>query len=216
MEILLVRHGESLGNLEISHYLEVADHDIALSDEGERQAERAAVAVREFCDAQWAGQRVRVWRSPYRRVRQTADRLVAELGDRVLDVREHVLLAEQQFGLFDGLSDEEAERRYPDEWAHYERCRAFDGRFWARLPLGESRFDVAQRVHQAFGTFQRDAQRHGIDRIIVACHGTTLRAFVMMWLHRPYEWFEAEPNPKNCAVRWISGDEDRGYIHPGE
>jgi broad specificity phosphatase PhoE len=83
------------------------------------------------------------------------------------------------------------------------------------MPLGESRFDVATRVHQAFGTFQRDAEKHGIVNIIVVCHGVTLRAFVMMWCHLTPEWFEAEPNPKNCAIRLIDGSEDKGYIFPG-
>ena len=49
------------------------------------------------------------------------------------------------------------------------------------MPLGESRFDVAIRVHEAFGTFHRDAERNGVRNIIIICHGVTLRAFVMMW-----------------------------------
>jgi 2,3-bisphosphoglycerate-dependent phosphoglycerate mutase len=81
------------------------------------------------------------------------------------------------------------------------------------MPLGESRFDVACRVHQAFGTFHRDADKHGIDTIVVVCHGVTLRAFVMMWCHYSYEWFEREPNPANGAVRWLCDGEDREYIH---
>lgn len=129
-----------------------------------------------------------------------------------LDRREHVLLAEQHFGLFDGLSDEELAREYPAEHAHYKKNEEHQGRFWARMPLGESRFDVATRVHQSFGTFHRDAQRHAIRDIIVVSHGTTLRAFVMMWLHLPFEWVDLEPNPKNCSVRLIDHGRDAGYI----
>jgi len=80
------------------------------------------------------------------------------------------------------------------------------------MPLGESRFDVACRVHQAFGTFHRDNDKHGIDTIVVVCHGVTLRAFVMMWCHHSPEWFDAEPNPKNGAVRLIDNGEDLGYL----
>ena len=83
------------------------------------------------------------------------------------------------------------------------------------MPQGESRFDVAQRIHQAFGTFQRDAVQHGIRDIVVICHGVTLRAFVMMWCHLSPEWFEAEPNPANCAVRLIDHGTDRGYLFAG-
>jgi 2,3-bisphosphoglycerate-dependent phosphoglycerate mutase len=80
--------------------------------------------------------------------------------------------------------------------------------------LGESRFDVATRVHQSFGTFHRDATRHGINHLIVVCHGTTMRAFVMMWMHYPVSWFEAEHNPPNCAARLLSDDADVGLIYP--
>ncbi len=47
------------------------------------------------------------------------------------------------------------------------------------------------------------------------CHGVTLRAFVMMWCHLPPEWFEAEKNPFNCAIRVIDSGEDKGYLFEG-
>jgi 2,3-bisphosphoglycerate-dependent phosphoglycerate mutase len=94
------------------------------------------------------------------------------------------------------------------------QCK-FEGKFWARLPQGESRFDVAKRIHQAFGTFHRDAEYHGIRDIVVICHGVTLRAFVMMWCHLPPEWFEAERNANNCAIRFIDSGVDKGYLFDG-
>lgn len=209
MEILLVRHGESEANVDLGLYRRQADHTIGLSARGVAQAQDVGRQLAAFCDdvpGLW-----RVWHSPYVRARQTAEEIVSALDWQVDSVREHILLGEQQMGLFDGLDDEYA-LRYPDEAEHYDRYQRFDGRFWARPPLGESRFDVAQRVHQAFGTFHRDAERHGVERLIVVCHGTTLRAFVMMWCHLGVEWFEHEPNPGNCAVRWISDDVDRGYV----
>ena len=215
MQILLVRHGQSRGNVDKSHYLEVADHDVALSEEGFEQADGNGAFLADWIPKHWGQEPVRVWHSPYRRASQTTDRIVAAMGDLVLDRREHILLAEQQFGLFDGLDNAETAVRYPDEHAHYERCRAHGGRFWARMPLGESRFDVAQRVHQSFGTFQRDAARHDLNRLVIVCHGTTVRAFMMMWLGLGVEWFENESNPPNASVRYLNGDRDDGYVFPG-
>ena len=84
------------------------------------------------------------------------------------------------------------------------------------MPLGESRFDVAIRVHEAFGTFHRDAERNGVRNIIIICHGVTLRAFVMMWRHLQYEWLDRQPNPSNCDIYHIdagaSGDDGR-YVY---
>lgn len=129
--------------------------------------------------------------------------------------REHMLLAEQQFGLFDGLSDEERAEFFPQEHRYYEKCKNFEGKMWPKMPQGESRFEVCQRVHQAFGTFHRDADRHGIKDIVVVGHGTTNRAFVTMWLHKRWEWMHNEPNPRNCSIRLIEDGEDKGYIFDG-
>lgn len=217
MRILLVRHGESMGNVDKSNHLSIADHAIPLSERGEAQARSSGEFIREWLaenPSDVVGTRSpRLWVSPYKRTRQTADGLELGAGKGVfLDRRDHILLAEQQFGLFDGLSNEELAVHFPKEHAHYQKCEDHEGRFWARMPLGESRFDVAQRVHQAFGTFQRDADDHGVRDIVVVAHGTTIRAFLMMWLHLPFEWFEAEPNPKNASVRLIEYGEDKGVL----
>lgn len=218
MRVFLVRHGESQGNVDKTVHARMADHAIPLSARGHEQAREAGRRLAALLDGLHADgprPRVRLWTSPYRRTRETADGLEAGAAGWIADRREHVLLCEQQFGLFDGVPDDELPARFPQEYAYYEKQLRFEGRFWARMPLGESRFDVATRVHQAFGTFQRDLQRHGIDHLVVVCHGVTLRAFVMMWCHLSPEWFEAEPNPDNAAIRLIDGGEDRGYVFPG-
>jgi 2,3-bisphosphoglycerate-dependent phosphoglycerate mutase len=213
VQIILARHGESLGNVDQSAYLSVADHAMPLSPLGHQQAGELAGFLGDWTAEHWGDQTIRIWHSPYLRAAQTAEPIITALGDRVEGVREHILLAEQQFGLFDGLTDDEVAARYPAEWEHFQRCVDFDGKFWARNPQGESRFDVATRVHQSFGTFHRDAARHGIDHLIIVCHGTTMRAFVMMWLHLPVSWFEAEPNPPNCAAHLLVDDVDHGLIY---
>ena len=157
-----------------------------------------------------------MWTSPYRRTRETADEIQSAIGNAVtLDRREHINLCEQQFGLFDGVPDEELPIRFPNEYAHYRKCIDHEGKFWARVPLGESRFDVAVRVRETFGTFLRDAERWQYKNIIVICHGVTLRAFVMQWLHLTPEWFEAETTPGNCWIRLIDNGGDQGYIYEG-
>ena len=217
MRILLVRHGESMGNVDPTVHATTADHAVPLSERGREQAREAGRHIaRHFATHATDEKRhVRLWLSPYRRTRETADALVETAGERITDRVEHILLCEQQFGLFDGLSDAEMLERFPHEKTYFDlQCR-FGGKFWARMPQGESRLDVAQRIHQAFGTFQRDAVQHGIHDIVVICHGVTLRAFVMMWCHLSPEWFEAEPNPANCAIRLIDHGIDRGYLFAG-
>lgn len=217
--IYLVRHGQSLANIDKAINASTPDHAIELSDLGREQARAAGVALGSLLSGE-ATTPTRIWTSPYLRTRETAKYIQAELAKKFLhlDCKEHINLCEQQFGLFDGIPDDQLASRFPQEHAHYDLAAKHEGKFWARMPMGESRMDVAVRVHQAFGTFHRDADRHGIENIVVVCHGVVLRAFVMQWRHLPYEWFEAQKNPGNCAIYHLgeSEDQDRGYIHQAE
>jgi broad specificity phosphatase PhoE len=221
MRILLVRHGESLGNVDPLVHATTADHAVPLSERGHDQARKAGTYVADYLDRhvdrRVGAERphIRLWVSPYHRTRQTADAMVETSRGWVTDRVEHILLCEQQFGLFDGVPEAELLVRFPREFAYYDMQCRFGGKFWARMPQGESRFDVAKRIHQAFGTFHRDAAEHGIHDIVVICHGVTLRAFVMMWCHLSPEWLEAEANPHNCAIRLIENGIDRGYVFGG-
>ena len=47
----------------------------------------------------------------------------------ITDRREHILLSEQQFGLFEGLTIDEIKTLYPLEYAHFEKCIAHEGLF---------------------------------------------------------------------------------------
>ncbi len=187
-------------------------------------------------------QKIRLWNAPYARTRQTRDGILEtcvvpekcivrnedpELIDLIQNNylkegetffeshREHLLLHEQQFGLFDGLSDNERRETFPEMQAYYEKCKQYEGKLWPIMPLGESRIQVCSRVHQTFGTFHRDHDKHGISTIVVVGHGTTNRAFVQMWLHREWEWMHNEPNPNNCSIRLIESGDDCGYIFNG-
>jgi 2,3-bisphosphoglycerate-dependent phosphoglycerate mutase len=217
VRILLVRHGESLGNVDPTIHATTADHAVPLSERGREQAREAGRHVSAHLEKRHGTHRphVRLWVSPYLRTRQTADAMMETADSWITDRVEHILLCEQQFGLFDGIPDDELPRRFPREFAYYDMQCRFGGKFWARLPQGESRFDVAKRIHQAFGSFHRDAAEHGIHDIVVICHGVTLRAFVMMWCHLSPEWFESERNPGNCAIRLIDGGIDHGYLFDG-
>jgi len=242
MRIFLVRHGESISNVDKGQYKTTPDFAIPLSVKGIEQATRAAEFLREYYTdhIDWGVPSLellpptnapRMWVSPYVRACQTANAIEEEMWfdasinvpgmsgknrfKLIRDRREHVLLAEQQFGMLDGIAGGNVKLIYPDVHMRYQLFKEHGGRFWSRPPNGESRFDVCQRVHQAFGTFHRDNDKHGIGNIIVVAHGTTIRSFVMMWLHKSVEWFEKEPIPANCSVRLIENGKDKGYIYKG-
>lgn len=212
MHIFLIRHGESVANVGENFEKRIPDHLVPLTENGKAQARRQGEWLAEYCRENGIDlSRARIWRSPFRRTRETADEFNKSLG--ITDIREDITLTEQQFGLFDAITDEQRRALYPNEYAEYIRQITNFGRFYARLPMGESPFDVAIRVHQFMGTIYRDYEKHGIDTLFVFTHGTTLRTFLLRWFHYSPEWYEQERNPKNCMIREIIDNEDKGYIN---
>ena len=211
--IYLVRHGESEGNLDTTLYLNKADHAIKLSPKGIGQAMTAGLKLNKELTAlptiinfdrtkKENNKKIRVWASPYTRTRQTAEEMLRYITVPY-EYKESILLVEQQFGLFDGLSDKEMMDKYPNEKLHYDKCSIHEGRFWARMPLGESRFDVCCRTHQFFGTLHRDLRDNDVDTVVIVSHGVTIRAFIQGYLNLPYEWVDSNSNPENCSIQLI-------------
>jgi 2,3-bisphosphoglycerate-dependent phosphoglycerate mutase len=220
LRVFLVRHGQSLANEDPSYYTKMADHAVPLSDHGCQQAADAGKNLLSVFKNIYGTEKpknhyCRLWTSPYLRARETGELICQETQGWIDDSREHMFLGEQQFGLFEGVDwdSDEITESYPKELEYYQKCAAFGGKFWAKIPLGESRFDVCLRVSQAFGSFHRDAAMHGIKNIVIVSHGITIRAFLTMWLHLTPEWFEEEPNPANCSIRLIENNVDKGFVY---
>ena len=117
MKVVLLRHGECLGNVDESAYTRIPTTRSA-HRHGEAQATAAGPGIKELVgDA-----RLGVYVSPYRRTLHT----LALLGlDPVWTVQEP-RLREQDSGL---LQDADDQRRYREE-------RDFFGHFFYRLPNG--------------------------------------------------------------------------------
>jgi 2,3-bisphosphoglycerate-dependent phosphoglycerate mutase len=213
IRIYLVRHGQSEANLDNAVNARLPDHRISLSSEGHRQA---AAAGEFLTRALRPDARPRVLCSPYVRARETGAAIETALKAAAIgfDKREAIELRELQFGLFDGISDEDLPRLFPREYEHYEKHKRFAGEFFAPMPLGESRCNVADRVKGVFGTILRDAsvaRPNPITDFIVVSHGVTIRCFRLQWMHYSWEWYEGERNPRNCSVQLIEGNASGGY-----
>jgi broad specificity phosphatase PhoE len=236
INLYLVRHGETEGNVDRSIYLTKADHAIRLTPNGIEQAKEVGVFLTNHLKARYETQtsglgkfgfgkhrfgKIRVWYSPYYRPRETAYYSLLSLAEAfdpnsgIISYREDPFLFEQKAGLFDGLNDEEYLEAFPGEAADYAKHVKFNGRTYARSSLGESRIDVVIRAKPFFGTILRDANVHNIRNAVIFCHGVTSRAINMGWMRYPPEWFDAERNPGNCWVRHIHGNSEKGYIDEG-
>ena len=141
-ELVLVRHGESLGNVARerayaaqAEVIDIAerDADVALSERGRRQAD-AVAPVLHVAAADT------VWSSNYLRARQTAAAALDREAFARLTVDER--LRDRELGVLDKLTWWGIVARYPEE----ARRRQELGKFFHRPPGGESWADVALRL----------------------------------------------------------------------
>ncbi|MCB5293311.1 2,3-bisphosphoglycerate-dependent phosphoglycerate mutase [Arthrobacter sp. SO3] len=118
-ELLLVRHGESQGNVAatLAHRsgayvinVPARDADVELSETGREQALALGRLLAGFAE----DRRAAVWSSPYLRARQTAELAVNTGGWKtqpVLDER----LRDRELGILDMLTSAGVEARLPQE-----------------------------------------------------------------------------------------------------
>jgi broad specificity phosphatase PhoE len=154
-ELILVRHGESIGNVareeaESSGALSIAmpmrDPDVPLSELGARQAR----AVGQWLAADPARRPGAVWSSPYLRARQTTQLALAELAHPPA-IRQDERIRDRELGVLDLLTKRGVITRFP---AEAER-RRWLGKFYYRPPGGESWADLVLRIRAFLADLDR-------------------------------------------------------------
>lgn len=216
MKIFLIRHGESMQNTKENYTLKLPDHKVYLTDKGKKEAEEAGKFLKQYVlENEIDISNATLWVSPYMRTRQTAEIINQSL--KIKDVKEDITLIEQRYGLFSDNPIEECKNKYPEQFELYDRYYQNDGKFYAKLPQGESPYDVALRVKQFIETIFRDLDE-GKDTLFIVSHGTTIRSFILDWFHYSPEWFNNEPNMSNCSIRLITKEDNissEEYIYGG-
>lgn len=92
--IILVRHGESTGNVDESEFERMPDWKFSLSATGVQQARAAGERLRDIV----GNERVKFFCSPYVRCTQTMTLMAASLADDQWTWAEEPRLREQEFG----------------------------------------------------------------------------------------------------------------------
>jgi len=181
--IILVRHGESEGNLDDTIYERVPDHRIGLTPQGFEQARQTGAVIRDLLD----GESVEVYASPYVRTRQTLEALALPVAER--DVRVEPRLREQDWANFQDPADIAEQREQRDRYGH----------FYYRFTHGESGSDVYDRVSTFLESMHRNFLTPRAPRnVVIVTHGLTMRLFCMRWFHWSVGYFESLDNPENA------------------
>ncbi|MFI1962580.1 histidine phosphatase family protein [Streptomyces pathocidini] len=194
--IVLLRHGESEGNVDDTIYEREPDHALRLTETGWSQAKEAGERLREM----FGDERVSAYVSPYRRTHQTFKALA--LDPRRVRMREEPRLREQDWGNWQD----------PREVRQQKAARDAYGHFFYRFAQGESGADVYDRV----GAFLESLYRSFEDpqhppNVLLVTHGLTMRLFCMRWFHWTVAEFECLSNPGNGEFRTLLLDRGGRY-----
>jgi broad specificity phosphatase PhoE len=175
VELVLIRHGESEGNVAATdarlagaEVIEVParDADVNLSGTGQEQAKALGTALARIAaearpDA--------VVSSPYARARQTAE-IAVETAGWPVEVRTDERLRDRELGILDRLTRLGVEKRFPEE---AER-REWLGKMYYRPPGGESWADVALRLRSVLDELNNLGTGH---RVMLVCHDAIILLF---------------------------------------
>jgi broad specificity phosphatase PhoE len=190
--ILLVRHGQSQGNVDEEAYHTIPDWLIPITDKGKEQAVEMGKTIKEIIK----DEPLYIYYSPYLRTRQTMCAMMESLSEnRIYGIREEPRITEQQFGNFQNK-----------EMNNYKKEKDSFGRFYYRFPSGEAGLDVYNRVTSFIGSLFREWYSHTNDEefsntnVIIVTHGLSLRLFIMRWFHFTVHQFEKSINPSNGAI----------------
>ena len=197
--IILVRHGESEGNLDKNQYESVPDYALNLTPKGIDQARQAGAEIKNLIGSET----LHVYISPYKRTRQTYQCIKEHVGTNEVKAVEDPRLREQDWGHLRSANANEDKVRNRHSYSL----------FYYRIPDGESGADVYDRVSTFFETLHRDFNKPDFPRnVLIVTHGMTLRLFLMRWFHWSVEEFENLRNLRNGQVVVIKQESDGHYI----
>ena len=189
MELIIIRHGTTWGNLERRF---IGTLDVDLAPQGEELARRVGPTLPAV---------EHIYRSRLKRCRQTAELLWPGVEATVIEE-----LRETDFGPFEGKNHEELK-----DDPQYRQWLA-DPDF-ARMPVGESAEQVVERVSLGLARVAEDAARRGLERAAIVSHGGALMGLLSKY-GRPereyYGWmcpncggFRAALDPKTLELTML-------------
>lgn len=207
VDLVLVRHGESEGNLAQFRSKSGIEDDwqgpfgerhsskYRLTDRGRTQAVAAGEYIRKHIYPSFD----RCYTSEYARAMETASLLELEHADWFVEFA----IRERDNGVLGGLSKKERKEEYSEELERRER----DLFYW-QPPGGESIAGMCIRVDRFLDMLQKSCA--GL-RVIVVCHGNIMEGFrILLEKLTQWEWIKlrdsGDPRDKihNCQILWYS------------
>ncbi|GAA3065260.1 phosphoglycerate mutase [Actinokineospora globicatena] len=193
VRIILLRHGESLGNIDELAYCRIPDHALPLTPRGEAQARAEGTRLRALL----TGRPVAAYISPYVRTMRTFELLGLPVERRVQEPR----LREQDWGNLQDPVEQQVQKQKRHEFGH----------FFYRLAHGESGADVDDRVASFLSELEARVEHDPShpDTALVVSHGLTMRLLCRRMFSWSIELFESLSNPPHCDHRVLTHEDGK-------
>lgn len=201
--IILIRHGQSIGNVTEKIYEHTPDNKVGLSEVGIEQALKAGQELKKIIGEE----KVKFYVSPFLRARQTFDNIAKSFDNNQYILEEDPRLREQEWGNFQNY----------EEFRKVKEDRKKVGRFYYRFNTGESGADVFDRVSLFLSSFYRRVEADKIkehlnyQNVVLITHGLFIQLFLTRFFYWTVDDFEKLENPKNCEIIAIEKNKHNCY-----
>lgn len=195
--LILIRHGESQGNVDRSLTQRVPDPDLHLTIRGRRQALEAGKRLKDIIGEE----SLRFIISPYVRARETFHAIAQSFGGvDEQSVIEDPRIREMEFGNYDR-----------SDIKRLQKERSNFGAFFYRFPEGESPADVYDRASAFLESLYRMWQLKEEDNYVIVAHGTLLLVLFQRFFGLTVDEFYALEAMNNCEFLVIQRNEKNIY-----
>jgi broad specificity phosphatase PhoE len=196
-QIIIIRHGESVGNIDKTIYRTVPDYAVPLTLKGRIQAADKGVQLRQKIGSA----KVRAYVSPFFRTRETFDRINAAFEPDQIQYQEAIQIREQEwrtdFGDFD-MAEEKARLNY--------------SLFYYKFKGGENCAQCYDRCGLFIDKLYKDFEQPDYpENCFIVSHGMLMRVLLMRWMNWTPEQFESLQNPRNCGTYTLLLKADGSY-----
>ena len=221
-KLIMVRHGQSEGNVDEAMYSKIPDNAMRLTKLGWEMARMAGKALKEQLPE---GETIHFIVSPYTRTVETFHGIASAWCDPKefdhIANRNKRLKAWYSRLMESGLTWHEDPRIREQDFGNYQdpavikkakRERYKFGTFYYRFPHGESASDVFDRVSTFLDSLWRSFESGRAQNYVLVTHGISIRVFLARYFRYSIDQFNLLANPQNCEMI-ILGHDGEGRLH---
>jgi len=221
-KLIMVRHGQSEGNVDEELYSKIPDNAMRLTKLGWEMARMAGKALKEQLPE---GETIHFVVSPYTRTVETFHGIASAWCDpqefNHITNRNKRLKAWYSRLMESGLTWHEDPRIREQDFGNYQDPNIIKkakserykfGTFYYRFPHGESASDVFDRVSTFLDSLWRSFESGRAQNYVLVTHGISIRVFLARYFRYSIDQFSLLANPQNCEMIMLAHD-GRGRLH---